>query len=84
MFGDLQGESVRISLEEIVRADPEYLVVPDIPECRKVLGTHDVWKHLSAVRGNRICWIDPDWLHRPGPRIFFALEAIAESLHPSE
>jgi iron complex transport system substrate-binding protein len=35
-----------------------------------------------AIRSNRIVWVNPDLVDRPGPRIVEGLEKLIEGLHP--
>lgn len=42
----------------------------------------DGWRDLDAVRNERVVLIPEDWLIRPAPRIFRAIEVLAGALHP--
>ena len=37
-----------------------------------------------AIRSNRIVWVNPDLVDRPGPRIVEGLERLAEGIHPGQ
>jgi iron complex transport system substrate-binding protein len=82
LLSGFPGESVRISMEVILQAKPQVLVLPDLPESRRTLTENDIWTHLPAVVNNRILWLNPDRMHRPGPRLVDALEKLAAFLHP--
>ncbi len=74
----------KLSVEEIVRSDPEYIVVtrssgfsPGRDDLLKLPG----WRELSAVKQDRIVSL-PDTVQRPGPRIADMLELLARAIHP--
>jgi len=77
---------VKLSIEELVSADPEVIIVDvshgsavtPVAELRK----HPVWRQIRAVREDRVYPIDGDVVNRPGPRIIQALEEMARFLHP--
>lgn len=67
------------SFETLLKTDPEVIVIMDgVVEKREVLSDKR-WMSLSAVRNNRIVFIDPDIISRPGPRVINAIELLAES-----
>jgi iron complex transport system substrate-binding protein len=66
------------SLEMLLKADPEVIVIFDgVVEQREVLSDKR-WSSLTAVRNHRIVFIDPDIISRPGPRVINAIELLAE------
>lgn len=42
----------------------------------------DGWRDLDAVRNERVVLIPENWLLRPAPRLFQAIEVLAAALHP--
>jgi iron complex transport system substrate-binding protein len=75
----------QLSVEEIVRADPQVIVLGDAkygmtPEKVKA---RTGWAGIDAVRSGRILAIDPDIVSRPGPRLADAVEEYAKLLHPT-
>jgi len=81
-----QGAWVQLSLEEIVNADPEIIILPakhekafTSPETR--MG-HPVWQGTTAVKEGKIFIIDDDRVSRSGPRIVQGLEELARIIHP--
>ena len=40
------------------------------------------WQVISAVKNNRIYFINDDMIFRPGPRLVDALELLAKYIHP--
>ncbi len=79
------GESwPRLSVEEVIRRDPDYLILPrthSLQASFERLVQEDPWRRLRAVRENRVVWLD-DAVLRPGPRIVDAIEELARALHP--
>lgn len=75
----------RLSMEEVLRQNPEILLFPvgrfeGIPQDQQ-----DRWKQwtsLAAVQQNHLFQIDADLLNRPGPRIVQGLQQLVHVLHP--
>lgn len=83
---DTTAEWPRVSLEEIVRLQPEAVVFAsahagntrhEIDELR----TRPGWRELSALRRGDIVVIS-DAINRPAPRMVDAVEQLARALHP--
>jgi iron complex transport system substrate-binding protein len=77
---------VQFSIEEIVSADPEVIILPTkhgsaftSPEEFK---NHTAWRNVTAVKQDRIYLIDGDLIDRAGPRFVLGLEGIARIIHP--
>jgi iron complex transport system substrate-binding protein len=76
----------QVSLEEIVRLQPDYLV---FASSRQGAAENDFeslahragWRILDAVRDRRYAVIS-DAVNRPAPRIVSAIEELARQLHP--
>jgi iron complex transport system substrate-binding protein len=67
----------QLSMEEIVRADPEVIVLGDASygvSVEQVLARPG-WSGITAVRTKRVIPVDANLMHRPGPRLPEALEA---------
>ena len=75
---------LQISLEEIVDADPDMVILGDYPWIQPddVAARPGAWQVLSAVEGGAVYAIDPDLTSRPGPRIVDGLEEMARIIHP--
>lgn len=74
----------RLSLEEILRQDPDYLILTHSPVLERrlaALRADPVWSRLRALRENRVVVLDEAAL-RPGPRIVDAIEQLVRALHP--
>ncbi len=80
------------NLENIITKDPQVLlstlgvgqdaeeVRPRFLERAKALNG---WRSLDAVRHERVVLIPENWLLRPAPRLFLAIETLAGALHPN-
>jgi iron complex transport system substrate-binding protein len=74
----------RLSWEEVLRQNPDYLVLahsPALEQRLKALRTSPTWGRLEALREGRVIVLDEAVL-RPGPRIVDAIEQLARTLHP--
>jgi iron complex transport system substrate-binding protein len=76
----------QISLEEVVRLQPEFLIVAahdlaNAPADLEALTARPGWRSLEAVRNRRFAVIS-EAVNRPAPRIVSAIEELARKLHP--
>jgi iron complex transport system substrate-binding protein len=76
----------QMSLEEVVRLQPDFLVFADshsdnVRSQFDVLAERPGWRGLDAVRNRRFAVIS-DAVNRPAPRIVTAIEDLARQLHP--
>jgi iron complex transport system substrate-binding protein len=76
----------KVSLEEIARLQPEFLVFPDThtettPLNIEALSDLPGWRILDAVRNHRYAKTS-DAVDRPAPRIVSAIEDLARQFHP--
>jgi iron complex transport system substrate-binding protein len=83
---DTGGEWPHVSLEEIVRLQPEFLVFAGAhggDTQRKIAGlrTRPGWRDLEAVRRGETVVVSESIL-RPAPRIVDAVEQLARVFHP--
>jgi len=75
----------KVSLEEVIRKDPEVIIFPigtteGIPEAEQQ-GWRK-WKGVSAVAQNRLYQVKGELVNRPGPRVIEGIEVLAHLLHP--
>lgn len=92
MFGQVGKHSGWISWEELVKENPEFIVVMaygfDIAKTRRemsVLSRREEWRRLDAVLNNRVFLTDGNrYFNRPGPRLAESLEILAEVLHSND
>ncbi|MDE3035835.1 MAG: cobalamin-binding protein [Nitrospirota bacterium] len=83
--GRAQTPYPRLSMEEVLKEDPELLLFPvgtaeSISESEQQQWRR--WTTLSAVKHRRFHQVPADLLNRPGPRITQGLEVLARSIHP--
>lgn len=90
LFGAHGAQSPWISLDEIIAADPDVILVApcgyDIDKTREEMAVLDAnlrWQALRAVREGRQFLADGNaFFNRPGPRLVESAEIAAEVLHP--
>lgn len=85
LFGDLADKFPNVSEEEILRRNPDVIVLarPPAPEAkRKELLARPTWRNLKAIQNQRIVFVDEDMASRPGPRILNAIRELENALHP--
>ncbi|MCJ7717734.1 MAG: ABC transporter substrate-binding protein [Anaerolineales bacterium] len=84
-LGDsLAGEWVQISSEELIKQDPDFILLADAlygitPES---VAERAGWNEINAVVDGDIYPFDPFILSVPGPRLVDGFEQVAEVLHP--
>jgi cobalamin transport system substrate-binding protein len=81
-----KGHWPQVSLEEVVRLDPEYLVFAEADRAAgksefDELKVRPGWRALRAVKDGHIAIVS-DALDRPAPRMIDAIEDLAKQLHP--
>jgi iron complex transport system substrate-binding protein len=89
-IGQAGQPSRTIAWDEIVRVDPEVLVIAccgfDVERTRQdlpILAAYPGFSGLTCVRTGRIYLMDGSaYFNRPGPRLVDSLEILAHALHP--
>ncbi|MYC90394.1 MAG: ABC transporter substrate-binding protein [Gemmatimonadetes bacterium] len=83
IFADATRSWPRVSVEAIVRRNPDALVIarhaPDAKGIPWIEGPG--WRDLEAVRNGRYLVVDGDLFNRPGPRVVEAARRMARFLH---
>jgi iron complex transport system substrate-binding protein len=79
--------SGQMSLEAIVAADPEIILLMDSrspvnPQSRENVLNRRGWSGISAVRKGAVVSIDSALVSRPSPRLVEGIELLARVLHP--
>jgi iron complex transport system substrate-binding protein len=82
---DARAEWPRISFEEILRLQPEFLVFAnahsaDAQRDIDLLRTRPGWRDLDAMRRGNIVIVS-DAINRPAPRMVDAVEQLARAFH---
>lgn len=82
---DLKSSYGEFSEELVLERDPEiYLTVDDGFKTVEDIKARTGYSELTAVKNEKIYFLDPDITIRPGPRIVQTLENIARAIHPGE
>lgn len=81
IFADLNGLAPQIDLESVLAANPEAIIFATaqdrVPRWRQ---SWLRWPQLEAVRRDNVFALNPDLLHRHGPRIIEGAEALCQVL----
>ncbi|MFQ5330370.1 MAG: ABC transporter substrate-binding protein [Thermodesulfobacteriota bacterium] len=75
----------RFSMEGVVSNAPEVIVISSMAEreaSKALLERWNKWREIPAVKSGEIHFINPDLIHRAGPRIVGGLERLARIIHP--
>jgi len=81
-FPDLAQDWPQLSLEAIVRRQPDVVLLP-VGETRHTAAMlHDApgWRDLAAVREGRVAEVPADLVNRPGPHLAAAARAVRDAL----
>jgi iron complex transport system substrate-binding protein len=91
VFAAPGSRSVRLAWDEILRGDPEVLILMPcgfgvertLLEARKVLPDLPGWQDLRAVKNDRVWAVDANaYFSRPAPRLVRGVEILGRILHP--
>ncbi|MBI3175368.1 MAG: ABC transporter substrate-binding protein [Chloroflexi bacterium] len=82
--GVLSDPFAQISLEEIVKQNPNFIILGDTKWGVTIesIGEREGWGELTAVKESKIFSFDDNLSSRPGPRLVDGLEALLVILHP--
>lgn len=84
IFADAATNWPTVSLEEVVRRDPDVVVLPVGEMPARTLGrlrTEPGWRELRAVRRGCVVQVVADVVNRPGPNIAQAAEQLRVAIH---
>ena len=87
IFHDAATQYPMISGEDVIARDPQVIILPDSYMTDYNVSIDQIisrpgWSAISAIKNNRIYFIDEDLLVRPGPRLVEGLEKLAMFIHP--
>ncbi len=77
VFAAIPMETPRTNLEAVLRAAPAVVIIPS--EHRDVAARARYWRHWLG-QGVRIIVVNPDLIHRPGPRIIDGIVSLQQAL----
>lgn len=69
------------SFEELLRVDPEYIIIAEGIIEKEEIKNDRRWQGLEAVKKGRVMFMNADILSRPGPRVVNAIEEIARLIN---
>jgi len=80
VFASIPLETPRINTEAVLHAAPDVIIIPS--EHRDIAARKRFWKQWLG-ESVRIIVVNPDLMHRPGPRIIDGMEALQQALEES-
>ena len=80
IFSDILG-SIQVSPEQIVARDPQ-VIISVHPDGPALIRADLAFRHLSAVKDNRLFFVDGSLLSITGPRLVHGVELVAKFLYP--
>jgi iron complex transport system substrate-binding protein len=86
VFPDLEANWPQVSLEEIVRRQPDVVVLPvgeNPAQTVERLRSAPGWRELRVVREGRVAQVPANLTNRPGPNLGAAARALRDALHPA-
>jgi len=78
VFSNINLDTPHVNVEAVIRAKPQLIVIPQ--ENRDVSARQLFWQKWLGKDHVRFVTIDPDLLHRPGPRLLDGLELLQQAL----
>ena len=78
VFGDMQLEAPRVNIESVIAAKPEIIIIPS--ENRDVKERTLFWQKWLG-KDIRVITVNPDLVHRPGPRLLDGMEYLKGQLN---
>lgn len=81
VFDDLPAVHPQVTLEEIVRRDPQ-IIISAWPGGERIAEERAILGSVRAVRFGRVYHIHPDLIVRPGPRLLEGLERLRAIIRP--
>ena len=81
---ELDGEWIQISLEALLKADPQIILLGDsmYGSTAEAASQRTGWSEISAVKSGKLFEFDDNLVTRPGPRLVEGFELIAQMIHP--
>ncbi|WP_232507788.1 helical backbone metal receptor [Ghiorsea bivora] len=78
VFGDVALEAPRVNVEAVIAAKPQLIIVPS--ENRDLKKRTAFW-HKWLGEDIQVITVNPDLVHRPGPRLLDGMEYLQEQLN---
>jgi len=77
VFTSIPLETPRVNIEAVLHAAPDVIIIPS--EHRDIAARKRFWKRWLG-ENIRIIVVNPDLIHRPGPRIIDGMEALQQAV----
>ena len=77
VFGDVALEAPRVNVEAVITANPQIIIIPS--EKRNIKTRTAFW-HKWLGEDIQVITVNPDLVHRPGPRLLDGMEYLQEQL----
>jgi iron complex transport system substrate-binding protein len=79
---DAASAYAEFSVETLIERNPEvYITANDGMKTAEDIKTRTGYDQIEAIKNDRIYFLDPDVISRPGPRIVEGLEMLAEAIY---
>lgn len=80
--GRLKQNYPILNREEILKVNPDMIILTESSiEKEELLKQFPEWRHITAVKKNKIFKIDADIIMRPSPRVMLATKIIAQMIN---
>lgn len=70
-----------LSREEVLKKNPEWIILPEGYSLKEILDNYPEWKNLSAIKQRKVIFVNADLFFRPGPRFIEAVEFLVSKLN---
>jgi ABC-type Fe3+-hydroxamate transport system substrate-binding protein len=80
VYADIAGPSAQVSLEDISRRNPDFILAGPIGKTQ--IASDSRWQIVGAARDHRIFVVDTLLVARPSVRLGEAAVSLANLLHP--
>lgn len=80
IFADLDVLAPQVSLESVIRANPQAMLAPDIEGQPPALESWKEWPQLRAVHNNALLYLPADTISRATPRLLDSIELACKRL----
>ena len=78
VFAAVSQDTPQVNVEAVLQARPQVIIIPS--ENRDVHARQSFWESWFGQNKVKFVEVNPDLMHRPGPRLFDGLEALQEAL----
>ncbi len=81
VFGQQAVYTPTIDFESVLQKNPDVIITASMGNKKPDwLVRWQQWQGITAVKNNDFLWLNPDWIHRQGPRILLAADKMCRFL----